>query len=146
MDYPGIEGFLGTRASLMLDVVFLAMFAVLPVMGWSIYQVRYRQRYRLHKRVQIALGVILAVAVGPSGPPEWLGAPVIGDLDGDGALEILLAEFNEALRCNDEPDFSDYLKHESWKGLVTDEPLRGPRKRAASPPPSRPSRWPSSAR
>ena len=41
-DYPGIDGFLGTRASLMLDVVFLAMFAVLPVMGWSIWKVRRR--------------------------------------------------------------------------------------------------------
>ena len=27
-DYPGIDGFLGFRGSLMLDVVFLAMFAV----------------------------------------------------------------------------------------------------------------------
>lgn len=47
----------------MLDVVFLAMFAVLPVMGWSVWQVRYRQRYLLHKRVQLALGAVLAAAV-----------------------------------------------------------------------------------
>jgi uncharacterized membrane protein YozB (DUF420 family) len=63
MDYPGIEGFLGTRASLMLDVVFVAMFGVLPVLGWSIQQVRYRRRYLLHKRVQLALGTVLLVAV-----------------------------------------------------------------------------------
>jgi len=63
MDYPGIEGFLGTRASLMLDVVFLAMFAVIPVMYWSIFQVKYRQRYELHKKVQVALGIVLGVAV-----------------------------------------------------------------------------------
>lgn len=63
MDYPGIDGFLGTRASLMLDVVFVAMFVVLPVLGWSIYQVRQRRRYLLHKRVQLALGSVLLVAV-----------------------------------------------------------------------------------
>ena len=37
--YPGIDGFLGTRASWMLDVLFLAMFAVVVVLGWSVYQV-----------------------------------------------------------------------------------------------------------
>jgi hypothetical protein len=63
MDYPGIDGFLGTRASLMLDVVFLAMFVVLPVLGWSIRQVRYQRRYLLHKRLQLALGIVLLVAV-----------------------------------------------------------------------------------
>ncbi len=47
----------------MLDVVFLAMFVVLPVMGWSIAQVRYRRRYLLHKRVQLTLGLVLLVAV-----------------------------------------------------------------------------------
>lgn len=63
MDYPGIDGFLGTRASFMLDVVFLAMFVVVPVMGWSIYQVKYRRRYLLHKRVQLSLALVLLVAV-----------------------------------------------------------------------------------
>ncbi|MCG8450889.1 MAG: DUF420 domain-containing protein [Pirellulales bacterium] len=63
MDYPGFDGFLGTRASLMLDVVFVAMFVVLAVMGWSIYQVRYRKRYALHKRTQLLLAGILLVTV-----------------------------------------------------------------------------------
>ena len=61
--YPGIDGFLGTRASLMLDVVFLAMFVVLPVLGWSIYLVKVRRNYRLHKQVQVTLGVVLLAAV-----------------------------------------------------------------------------------
>jgi hypothetical protein len=59
----GIDGFLGTRASLMLDVVFAAMFVVLPVLAWSIQQVRVHRRYLLHKRVQLTLGTILLVAV-----------------------------------------------------------------------------------
>ena len=59
----GLDGFLGTRASFMLDVVFLAMFAVVPVLAWSIYLVRNKRNYALHKRVQLALGIILGVAV-----------------------------------------------------------------------------------
>jgi len=63
MEYPGFDGFLGNRASFMLDVVFLAMFVVVPVMGWSIYQVKIHKRYLLHKRVQVAIGLVLLVAV-----------------------------------------------------------------------------------
>jgi uncharacterized membrane protein YozB (DUF420 family) len=63
MDYPGIDGFLGTRASLMLDLVLLAMLVVIPLLAWSIYLVRYRRSFRLHKRVQLVLAAVLAVAV-----------------------------------------------------------------------------------
>ncbi len=59
----GIDGFLGTRASLMLDVVFLAMFVVIPVLGWSVWLVKYRRNYSLHKRVQLTLGAVLLVTV-----------------------------------------------------------------------------------
>lgn len=63
IDYPGIDGFLGTRASLMLDALFLGLFAIVPVLGWSVYQVKYRRRYELHKWVQIVLGTVLLVVV-----------------------------------------------------------------------------------
>jgi putative membrane protein len=63
VDYPGIDGFLGTRASLMLDVLFLAMFAIVVVLGWSVFQVKYRRRFDLHKWAQLALGTILLVTV-----------------------------------------------------------------------------------
>jgi uncharacterized membrane protein YozB (DUF420 family) len=59
----GWEGFLGTRGSLMLDLVFVAMFLAVPVMLWSIAQVRYARRYVLHARVQTGLGILLALAV-----------------------------------------------------------------------------------
>jgi putative membrane protein len=58
-----MDGFLGTRASIMLDVVFLAMFAVIPIMGWSIWLVKYRRSYALHKMVQLVLGGVLLVTV-----------------------------------------------------------------------------------
>jgi len=61
--YPGFDGFLNTRASLMLDVVFTAMFAVVPILAWSIYQVRCRRRFTLHKRVQLTLGIVLLATV-----------------------------------------------------------------------------------
>ena len=63
-EFPGIDGFLpGSRATIMLDVVFLAMFAVVPLMGWGIWLVRSRRNYALHKKVQVTLGVVLLLAV-----------------------------------------------------------------------------------
>ena len=59
---PGIDGFLGTRGSLMLDVVFLAMFAVVPLLGWSITLAK-RGKFAQHKRMQLVLAVVLLVAV-----------------------------------------------------------------------------------
>ena len=62
-EFAGIDGFLGTRASLMLDLLVLAMFVICLALAWSIYQVRYRRRYQLHKWVQVVLGAVLLVAV-----------------------------------------------------------------------------------
>jgi hypothetical protein len=62
--YPGLSGFIpGSRGSLMVDVVFLAMFAVVPLLMVSIYLVKYRHRYALHKRLQLAMAIVLLVAV-----------------------------------------------------------------------------------
>lgn len=58
-----LDGFLGTRATFMLDVVVLAMLAVLPVLAWSIYFLARRRRYTLHKRVQLTLGIVLLITV-----------------------------------------------------------------------------------
>lgn len=56
------HGFLGTRATFMLDFVFLAMFAVLPILAFSIRLVK-KGRYEWHKRIQITLAIVLLVAV-----------------------------------------------------------------------------------
>jgi uncharacterized membrane protein YozB (DUF420 family) len=63
-DFPGIDGFLGTRASLVLDCLSVAMFLIVAVLGWSVYQVKFRRRYQLHKRLQVVLGAVLLAAVG----------------------------------------------------------------------------------
>jgi putative membrane protein len=62
--FRGIGGFLPFgRGSLMLDVVFLAMFVVVPVLAASIYLVKYRHRYALHKMLQLTLASVLLTAV-----------------------------------------------------------------------------------
>jgi len=61
--YSGIDGFLGTRGSLTLDIVFLAMFAMLPVLAWSVYLVKYHRNYVWHKRIQLVLAAVLLVTV-----------------------------------------------------------------------------------
>jgi putative membrane protein len=65
-DLAGIEGFLRyvmpTRGSLMLDVVFVAMFAVVPLLFLSI-QLAKRGQFALHKLAQLVLGSVLLVAV-----------------------------------------------------------------------------------
>ena len=63
IDFPGWDGFLGTRASLMLDVVCLGMIVVVLVLGWSIKQVRVHQRYSLHRKVQLGLAGLLLVVL-----------------------------------------------------------------------------------
>jgi putative membrane protein len=63
MEFPGYDGFLGTRAPLVLDALFVTMFIVVVVLAWSVYQVKYRRRYQLHKWVQIWLGVVLLAAI-----------------------------------------------------------------------------------
>ncbi|MGE5194806.1 MAG: DUF420 domain-containing protein [Deltaproteobacteria bacterium] len=58
------DGFLGYKASLMLDVVVCALAIVVPTLLFSLYAVKIRRNYRLHKALQITLGVVLLVAVG----------------------------------------------------------------------------------
>lgn len=56
------HGFLPTRGSVMLDFVFVAMFAVVPLMGFGIWLAKRRQ-YEWHMRVQLTLAIVLLVAV-----------------------------------------------------------------------------------
>jgi uncharacterized membrane protein YozB (DUF420 family) len=58
----GIDGFLGTRASLGMDVVLVGLIALLPVLAWSIAAVR-RGHFGLHKRLQLFIVAALAAAI-----------------------------------------------------------------------------------
>ena len=46
----------------MLDVVFLAMFIIVPVLAWSIVLVR-KGKHQLHKRLQLVMATVLLVAI-----------------------------------------------------------------------------------
>jgi uncharacterized membrane protein YozB (DUF420 family) len=58
------HGFLGYNATLMLDVVVCALVIVVPTLLFSLFAVKIQRNYRLHKVLQIALGVILLIVVG----------------------------------------------------------------------------------
>src|SRR4051812_49753895 len=107
--FPGIDGFLGTRAPLMIDVVCLAMIGVVLVLGWSIYQVKIRSHYQLHKWTQVTLGAVLLVvvilfevdirlhgweeraanAIGGGPPPNFFFAPFVHFLFFVSVLDLL---------------------------------------------------------
>ena len=61
--FPGIDGFLGTRASVGMDVVLVGLLALLPVLVASIALVR-RGHYVAHRRLQLLIvGLLLAAIV-----------------------------------------------------------------------------------
>lgn len=57
------QGFLGTRADLLMDIVIVALLAVVPIVlyNWSLAR---RQQFAKHKALQVTLAVLLAVVVG----------------------------------------------------------------------------------
>jgi len=57
------QGFLGTRGDLLMDIVILALVAVVPIVfyNWSLARTG---RYPLHKTMQIWLAVLLGAVVG----------------------------------------------------------------------------------
>jgi len=59
---PGLTGFLGTRASLGMDVLLVGLFLLLPVLAVSIALVR-RGHYGVHKRLQVFIAAALAAAI-----------------------------------------------------------------------------------
>jgi len=62
--YP-ITGFLPWRGPFMIDVIVVAMVLVLIALSWSLFSVKYRQRYHRHKVIQLCLaGALLVLLVG----------------------------------------------------------------------------------
>jgi len=57
------NGFLGTPASIMLDVVVCSMVLVVPTLIFSIYLVKGLRKYDLHKSIQLTLGLVLLLVV-----------------------------------------------------------------------------------
>jgi uncharacterized membrane protein YozB (DUF420 family) len=59
----GIDGFLGTRGSLGMDVVVVGLLAVLPLLAWSIHAVRSRRDFATHKRLQVFVAAALLACI-----------------------------------------------------------------------------------
>ena len=57
------DGFLGFHASFMLDAVVVALVLVVPVLLFSLFSVKVRRNYTLHRNLQLTLAVTLLVAV-----------------------------------------------------------------------------------
>lgn len=57
------SGFLPARGSFTLDAIVCAMTVVLLALGGSVYLVRYRRLYRVHRLIQITLCIVLVVAI-----------------------------------------------------------------------------------
>ena len=57
------KGFLGYQATFMLDVIVCALVLIVPVLIYSIYQVKVKRNYARHKLVQLALAGVLLFAV-----------------------------------------------------------------------------------
>jgi putative membrane protein len=64
MEWLGLiaAGFLPFRGSVMLDVVFVAMFAIIPVLLLSVALVK-RGRFQAHRNLQLTTAVVLLLAV-----------------------------------------------------------------------------------
>ena len=58
------DGFLGFCTSFMLDFVVVALLLIVPILVFSLYAVKVRRNYTLHRNLQLLLGVVLLVAVG----------------------------------------------------------------------------------
>jgi uncharacterized membrane protein YozB (DUF420 family) len=57
------RGFLGTRGDLLMDIVILALVAVVPIVFYN-WRLARTGRYPLHKTMQISLAVLLGAVVG----------------------------------------------------------------------------------
>lgn len=58
------DGFLGYRTSFMLDVVVCALVLVVPAIIYSLYLVKRKAKFTAHRNMQLALAVVLLIAVG----------------------------------------------------------------------------------
>jgi putative membrane protein len=57
------HGFLGNDSSFMLDVVVCALLLIVPTLLYSLFLVKVKKKYLLHRNMQLALGAVLLVAV-----------------------------------------------------------------------------------
>lgn len=57
------DGFLGHQSSLMLDVVVVALVAVVPLLLFSLWSVKLRRQFTRHRNLQLLIAALLLLAV-----------------------------------------------------------------------------------
>ena len=57
------NGFLGNDSSFMLDVVVCALVLIVPALLFSLYTVKVKRNYTLHRTMQLTLGIVLLITV-----------------------------------------------------------------------------------
>ena len=57
------NGFLGNNSSVMLDVVVCALVLIVPALLYSLYLVKIKRAFLLHRNIQVTLGVVLLITV-----------------------------------------------------------------------------------
>jgi putative membrane protein len=57
------DGFFGYHTSFMLDAVVVALVLVVPVLAFSLFSVKIRRQYTLHRNLQMFLALALLAAV-----------------------------------------------------------------------------------
>jgi uncharacterized membrane protein YozB (DUF420 family) len=57
------HGFLGNDSSFMLDVVVCALLLIVPTLLYSLFLVKVKKNYLLHRNLQLGLGAVLFIAV-----------------------------------------------------------------------------------
>jgi hypothetical protein len=58
-----IDGFLGYNTTFMLDFVVCALVVVVPLVLYSLYEVKVRRNYLRHRNLQVLIAVVLLAAV-----------------------------------------------------------------------------------
>jgi uncharacterized membrane protein YozB (DUF420 family) len=59
-----MSGFIpNSRGDFILDFIVIAMAVVVPILAFSIFQAKYKKNIKGHRLIQIALGVILGIAI-----------------------------------------------------------------------------------
>lgn len=135
-------GFLGTRGDILMDLVILSFIVILPVLIFSWFSVRSGQ-YHTHKRTQLWLAGVLAVAVilfeidirlaggtfvlvapSPYADEWWLTAIIYGHLFVAILTSIIWAVliFYSLRRFDTQPKPNDFsAKHKFWGrlGMIT---------------------------
>jgi hypothetical protein len=57
------QGFLGTRADLLFDIIVVSLILIVPLLIYSLYLVRVKKDYVTHKNIQVGVSIVVAIVL-----------------------------------------------------------------------------------